>query len=564
MTKKSKGVSEVNDCRRRRYLSKMSKELRSIMKRLAVFVMAFIMTVAAFTPALAAPSKKAPSLNANEVTIVAGKSFNFNIDNKVKGSTYSWRVTNEDVAVVNEKNGIVTGVGKGTTNVFCRIGVGDKSYLLRGKVNVLKPAVKVTITNPIEEVELGQYYHLKLEIVPKSSNDIITWSSSDDSIVKVDNDGSFAAKKPGTVTITASTVSKREDSLTIKVLGDGTEADNLDKPDDVVDDAEEKPEEVIELGKTIYEEAFETSIGDFISRGSAKVTQSTAGRAGEGKGYMSVAGRTANWHGAMVDVTDKVTPGASYQVTCWVRYTSGEDYEVFKCTQQANTRNGEEYIDITGEVEVKKGEWTQISGVMVVPPSATKSQVYFEAKNLIDFYADHIVIREVVADIVEEDLSGIKIAELGDIVYKNDFEGDKVLDSRGSSERTITNNQAHKGKSSLEVTRAEGWDGAGVKFISGNDIEILSLYSKTVEASFYVKYTEGPDEVEFKLNNKMEKADGSDNILSQIAVKKGEWTLIQADCYIAEKATGNMIFIETEGNVALTFYIDDVELKVVK
>jgi hypothetical protein len=75
-------------------------------------------------------------------------------------------------------------------------------------------------------------------------------------------------------------------------------------------------------------------------------------------------------------------------------------------------------------------------------------------------------------------------------------------------------------------------------------------------------YKGGPDEVQFKLNNKMEKADNSDNILSQIAVKKGEWTLIEADCYINEKATGNMIFIETDGDVALTFYMDDVELVV--
>ncbi|NLP17403.1 MAG: hypothetical protein GX379_10285 [Clostridiales bacterium] len=542
----------------------MGKELRNAIKRIAVLVMAFVLVSAAVSPALAAPVKKAPSLNANEVTIVVGKSFNFNIDNKIKGSTYKWRTTNKDVAVVNEKNGVVTGVGKGTTNVFCQIKVEGKSYLLRAKIHVLKPAVSLTIANPVEALDVGKYYRLKTEIIPKTSNDIVTWSSSDDSIVKVDSDGSFAAKKPGTVTITATTVSGRKDSVTIKILGDVSETDDGDKPDDVVEDTDEKPEEEIDLGDIVYEENFETSIGAFVSRGSAKIGRTTAGKAAEGKGYMAITGRTANWNGAMVNVTDKVVPGATYHVTGWVRYTSGDDYETLKITQQADTRNGEEYIDITGEVEVKKGEWTQVSGVMVVPPSATKSQVYFEALSLIDFYADHLVIREVVADIIEEDLSGIKPAEVGDIVYRNDFEGDKVLDARGSSQRTITTKEAYKGKSSLEVTRTAGWDGAGVRFVSANDIEILSLYGRTVEASFYVKYTEGPDEVQFKLNNKMEKAEDSDNILSQIAVKKGEWTLINAECYIAEKTAGNLIFVETEGDVALTFYIDDVEIKVVK
>ena len=77
-------------------------------------------------------------------------------------------------------------------------------------------------------------------------------------------------------------------------------------------------------------------------------------------------------------------------------------------------------------------------------------------------------------------------------------------------------------------------------------------------------YKDGPDEVNFKLNNKMEKADDSDNILAQIAVKKGEWTLIEADCFIADSPIGNLIFIETENDGALTFYMDDIEIKVVK
>ena len=171
----------------------MSKELRSAVKRLAVLVMAFVMVTAAFTPALAAPAKKAPSLNATEATIVVGKSFNFNVNNKIKGSTYSWRVTNEDVAVINEKNGVVTGVAKGSTSVLCRVSTGTTNYLLRGKVTVLKPDVKVTIANPVEDLELCEYYRLRADLLPESSNDIITWTSSNDSIILVDKDGYIAA-----------------------------------------------------------------------------------------------------------------------------------------------------------------------------------------------------------------------------------------------------------------------------------------------------------------------------------------------------------------------------------
>ena len=247
-----------------------------------------------------------------------------------------------------------------------------------------------------------------------------------------------------------------------------------------------------------------------------------------------------------------------------MRYTSGEDEEVIKATQQANVRGEDKYLAISGDVNVKKGEWTKLTGIMEVPAGASSSFVYFEANNLIDFYLDNVKIQKLDAEIVEEDLSGIEPAKVGDIVYKNDFEDDRVLDSRAGSVRTITTDVSRNGKSSLQVTRENGWDGAGVKFTAANDIEILSMYGRTVHASFYVMYNDGPDEVEFKINNKMEKADNSDVVLSQIAVKKGEWTLIEADCYIAENATGNIIFVETNGDVALTFYVDDVLLEVVK
>lgn len=541
----------------------MRKELRSAVKKLATLVMTFAFAACAMSPAYA-KTAKVPRLNAAEITIVVGKSFNFNIENKISGSTYEWTVINEKVAKVNER-GIVTGVGKGSTSVYCRISTGNTSYLLKAKVNVLKPAAKITITNPVETLKTGDYYRLKIKMIPESANDIVTWTSSDENIAFVDPDGSFVPRKAGTVTITATTVSGRSDSVTIKITGD---KDVTDTPDETRDVAEEKEEDTIEevkLGKIIYEETFETSLGGFVPRqgSSAVVTRSGAGRAAEGRGYMSVTGRQANWHGATVDITDKIIPGASYQLTAWVRYTTGEDVEVIKATQQARTREGEVYLGITQDMQIKKGQWTQISGIMVVPPSASNCQVYFEANSLIDFYVDHVVIREVEADIVEEDLSDIKPAEVGDVVYKNDFEGDRILDPRASSSRTITTEAAHNGKASLKVERSYGWDGAGVKFIKANGIELLSLYGRTVHASFYVMYMEGPDEVQFKLNNKMEKADNSDVILSQIAVKKGEWTLIEADCYIAENATADLIFVETEGE-AVTFYVDDVEIVVVK
>lgn len=550
----------------------MSKKQKNVFKKLLIAAMACVLLLSPAIPSYA-EAAKAPALNAAEVTIVVGKTFNFNVNNKAKGATYAWSVNNKEVATINKSNGVVTGVGQGSTNIYCQVGVNGTYYRLKAKVTVVKPAVKVTITNPVDTLNVKDYYDLDAKIIPASSGDIVTWTSSNKNIARVDEDGSFAALKPGTVTITAKTVSGRSDSVTIKVLGDGTEeAEEATETEDTEapkkedkEEAEKETEEEVKVLKTVYKEDFANSVGKFTARGSARISHTKAGMGAEGgRGYMSVTGRTANWNGATTDITSLVTPGATYRVTAWVRYTSGKDTEVLKVTQQANSLNDETYPDISGQVEVTKGKWTKLSGTMVVSPDTIKCQVYFEAANLIDFFVDNIVIEQLDVELVEKEAEEIIPAKVGDVVYKNDFEGDKVLDTRGNSARTITTKAKHAGKSGLEVTRNYGWDGAGVKFTKANDIQVASLYGKTVHASFYVMYNEGPDEVNFKLNNKMEKADNSDNILSQIAVKKGEWTLIEADCFIAEKATGNMIFVETEGDVALTFYIDDVEMKVVK
>ena len=544
----------------------MSKKLVRVFRKFTMVAFAFVLVCSTVSPAFVQAAAKAPSLNATKKTIVVGKSFNFNVNNKIKGATYMWEAAKEDVVSIDQGNGVVTGVGVGTSRISCRISVSGKNYRLTANVTVLKPAVKVTITNPVKQLDLKEYYRLKTKITPASSTDIITWTSSDVSIAKVDSDGSFAAMKAGTVTITARTLSGRSDSVTINVHGDGEAAEDTDVEEEIKDDTTEvEEEEEAKVLKTVYTEDFSSSVGSFVGRGNAKVFQTTAGKAAEGgKGYTSITDRTENWNGAIVDITDKVIPGATYRVTGWARYTAGADTENIKITQERTSKDADGRWMPIGSAEVKKGEWTKITGTLEVSPTTTQCSVYFEVDTLIDFFIDNIVIEQLDKEIKEAEVIVVEKAKVGDIVYKSDFEDGSILDTRAGSERTNTTDAAKSGKASVQVKRNNGWDGAGVKFTSQNKIVAESLYGMTVHTSVYVMYKDGADEVNFKLNNKMEMADDSDSILSQVAVKKGEWTLIEADCFIANGAIGDMIFIETENNGALTFYMDDIEIKVVK
>ena len=116
--------------------------------------------------------------------------------------TITWTSDDEDVAIVSE-GGVVTGVGEGVANI-------------KGKLkNGLEVNVQVTvIIIPIEDMKAkeekldllkGAKGQLELIIEPEETTekDLIKWTSSDDDIATVDENGLVTAKKEGKVTITA-------------------------------------------------------------------------------------------------------------------------------------------------------------------------------------------------------------------------------------------------------------------------------------------------------------------------------------------------------------------------
>lgn len=530
---------------------------------LTTLIIVVAMLVITMAPAMAKEVKKAPTLTSYEETILVGGSYNFNINNKIKGSTYKWTSSNTDVATVNERNGVVTGVFSGSTNIHCRIFRPDGTiYRLIARVHVVKPAVNVEISNKVTDMNVGDIFQPKLQITPATSDDEIQWTSSDNSIAHPLRDGYFSAKATGEVTITAKALhSGRSDSMTVKVYADGEDVQDPEVPGEVDDEDEELDINIID---TVLEEDFANSLGNFVGRGDASVSHVTAGLdADGGSGLMRVSGRTDTWNGASIDIMDIVKPGATYYVTGMVRYTSGEDVETFKITQERESNDDSKWVQ-AAESEVSKGQWTEISGVMEIIPSTTASLIYFETDSTIDFMVDNLAIYEIDAEEIEEVIEEVEEAKVGEIVYENDFEDGSILDTRASSVRTNTTEYSRSGDTSVKVESDNAWDGAGVLFVRDNGITKASYYGKKVHVEFYVMYPEGPAEVEFKLNNKMSDTEGSDEILSQIPAKKGEWTLLEGDAYIADNTTGNMIFVETEGNDDLTFYIDDVKIQVVE
>lgn len=377
---------------------KMKRVLKRCRGMLVVLAMIMVTMLTPDATAKAAKTSKTPSLVKSSAKVLTGKKYNFNLKNKVHGSTYKWSVKDSSVAEVNVKNGIVTGLKKGTSEVYCEITMPDKTiYKLTATINVMKPAVAVDITNKVSALKVGGTCELSAEVTPGSSNDMVTWTSSDETIATVSSTGEVTALKEGTVTITATTLSGKSDSVTI-VIGDEVtdpktdDKEDAEKKDDTKDTEEPKPTEVPKA-TYLYDDNFDTSTGAFAGRGSASVAVSKEAGCDGKAGYLQVTGRTSTWNGTYMDITNMVEKGKSYTVTGWVRYTTGAATEQFKISQQRTMGGADTYPQVTDATDIKKGEWVCLSGTMEIDPATEKALLYFEVPSSnIDFDVDHVTI----------------------------------------------------------------------------------------------------------------------------------------------------------------------------
>lgn len=191
-----------------------AKTLKLLMLSLcAVFMVA--LSVIIFTKPTSAAAE--PALNKTSRKILIGETYNLNIKNKIKGSKYVWTSSDKKIATVDSR-GIVTAKKKGEATITCTITTKDKKqYVLDCKVTVIEPASFFRIKNKVSALNLGQTYDFD-RIIPKSSNDKTTWSTSDPTIANPDKLGVVTALKEGTVTITGKTLSGKSDSVTFKVV----------------------------------------------------------------------------------------------------------------------------------------------------------------------------------------------------------------------------------------------------------------------------------------------------------------------------------------------------------
>ena len=441
--------------------------------------------------------------------------------------------------------GVVTGVSKGFTSISCEIKNKGETKILTARVGVRKPAVKMEITSDIKQMMVGDRVRLTKKLTPKTSNDYVTWTSDDESVIQTDRLGNLVAKKQGSATITGTTLSGRKDSIKIEVLDD----------QGVIDPDDSKPVETA----VIFSENFETT-NTFKQRGTSKLQVAKMASSYEGFQCLSVTERTASWAGATVNLSEFVQIGATYEVSAYVKQNKA-DGETIKLTWQKN--GGEAYIGIASQA-TQNGEWTLLKGSFTVEENTKDIELYIETDSTIDFLVDDITIIQTAAgakDVVEEIIN-----EAG-VVYKSDFEKNSIILSAsnlfGTCHIVQTDEKAHSGASSMKVhNREAAWAGAGIRFSKENGIDINEYKGKTLHLSGWFTY-DGPGEsMHLNVNNYMDDAKSVYNTF----LTKGEWTFIETDFYVSPTTEKDLIYFESWGEEKdsagyyPTIYFDDITI----
>lgn len=165
--------------------------------------------------AVAYAATATPTFAKSSVSISgAGKTYQLTIKNTVKGSKYKWSSSDSSIVKITSK-GKVTAVNKGTVTVKCKVTYPTKkTKTISCTVTVKIPAQQITINNAVKvngshNITMGETFKFAYTVTPVNTSDSVYWSigDGDKDCVKVDNDGSITALKPGKVILNASTAS---------------------------------------------------------------------------------------------------------------------------------------------------------------------------------------------------------------------------------------------------------------------------------------------------------------------------------------------------------------------
>ncbi|MGW6666416.1 Ig-like domain-containing protein [Peribacillus sp. NPDC055009] len=161
------------------------------------------------------------SFDTNEIQLATGATYSIKMDFTPATPNFfkiKYTSLDENIATVNQ-NGVISASGVGTTNIIAKDIVTNKVDNLT--VKVVQGVTGISINGSPSMLKIGNTMQLSATVMPAdAANKNVTWSSSDSSVVSVDQNGIVKAKSPGTVTIYAASTdgTNKKASFNITVM----------------------------------------------------------------------------------------------------------------------------------------------------------------------------------------------------------------------------------------------------------------------------------------------------------------------------------------------------------
>ena len=160
------------------------------------------------------------SISITEQNIILNKGENetltvtYNPENTTEDKTVTWESSNEDAVTVS-KDGVITAVGAGNATITAK--VGDKTATTQVEVKV--PLESISLNETEKQLNKGDNLQLTVTYNPEdtTADKTVTWTSTDDTVATVDENGKVTALKAGTTYIKAK-VEDKEVSCKIDVV----------------------------------------------------------------------------------------------------------------------------------------------------------------------------------------------------------------------------------------------------------------------------------------------------------------------------------------------------------
>ena len=257
------------------------------------------------------------TLNKSELTLTKGQSETLVATLKpedTSDNTVTWSSSNRTVATV-ESNGKVTAVGGGKATITAKAGGKSASCV----VTVEVPVESVSLNRTSVTLGEGESVTLSATLNPKDATAQVTWTSSDESVATIDQNGKINAIRAGVANIVAkagnkqatcvvtvikrvTTVSLDKNHMTI-IVGNSSSLTVTVLPDDATDKS------VTWRSNDTYVATVENGVVKGVGVGSATIT-ATAGNVSATCNVLvvldSADGVSARFYGGNFELVDNV------------------------------------------------------------------------------------------------------------------------------------------------------------------------------------------------------------------------------------------------------------------